>query len=172
LFDLWLRDLIPTDVLRVVLPDVWSSAEYPEAYVFRSMWVRWFRLADYPKPAEPLTIYRGATPRRVRRMAWTTTLLRASWFADRFGSGLELDPFIMAHGTSEEKAAEEARYAFARSQAGRVRKAYVYTATVEPAGILAVLDALGPDVDPDRLRNEEEIIIDPAYLPRRIRRAD
>jgi hypothetical protein len=52
--------------------------------------------------------------------------------------------------------------------AGRLplaQPAYVYTATVEPAGILAVVDELEANG-----RREAEVIVDPGYLPRPVRR--
>lgn len=105
--------------LALVLPAVWSGAEYPEFHLHVRDWVALFRLAGFSStppghepPTEPLTIYRGAIPHRARGMAWTTDREQASWFANRY----EL-------GTRREW-----------------RDAYVYVATVEPPAVLAACD--------------------------------
>jgi hypothetical protein len=53
--------------------------------------VEWFDRCGYlvnghpaPRPVEPVTLYRGATPARARGMSWTDDRDRAEWFARRF----------------------------------------------------------------------------------------
>jgi hypothetical protein len=72
-----------------------------------------FEMADYPNPAGPLSIYRGATRGRARGMAWTTDPDKARWFADRFSGLAGQGPFRAAH---------------------------VYTVTAPPAAILCIVD--------------------------------
>ncbi len=70
--------------LPPVVADVWSSAEWPTQSLTVREWVRFFRLAAYPAPARPLTVYRGTTAGRRRGMSWTTDLEQARLFADAF----------------------------------------------------------------------------------------
>ena len=109
----------------------------------KDIWLMWFRLAAYPKPSAPLTLYRGATPAHARGMSWTLDREHAGWFAQRFENAIGVP---LARGA-------------------RFCPGHVYCATVEPAGILAVVDDLEPNG-----RKEHEIIIDPAHLPRPVRR--
>lgn len=119
--------------LAAVVAYIWSGAEYPQRSFGVRKWCELFRMAGYPRPAAPLTIYRGATPGRARGMAWTTALDMARLFADRFGT--------FADGS------------------GRFRPAYVYTVTAPPEAVLAIMDDVEPDgrlehevvVDPRRL---------------------
>jgi hypothetical protein len=69
--------------LQYLLAEVWSDAEWPEAALGTAAWVAMFRIAHYPTPNQPLTIYRGAIARYRTRMAWTTDIDRARWFAQR-----------------------------------------------------------------------------------------
>ena len=82
------RRIAPADMAAIVA-GVWSGAERPQSHMAVRDWLELFRSADYPKPPEPLTIYRGATPGRARGMAWTTDLDMARWFASR---GKAADP--------------------------------------------------------------------------------
>lgn len=72
-----------------------------------------FDMADYPKPAEPLTIYRGATPHRARGMSWTTDPDKARWFTE-----------------------------YREGRSSSTRPAYVYTVVAPPDAVLADVDAL------------------------------
>lgn len=83
LFDLIAARYVDDAVLRDVLPGVWSAAEWPEVSLTRRFWIRLFRRAAYPPPPR-LTVYRGAVPRYVRGMAWTTDRDKADWFARRW----------------------------------------------------------------------------------------
>jgi hypothetical protein len=83
LFDCYLlRRIGPADMAAIVA-DVWSAAEWPQSHMTVALWCELFHVAAYPEPAEPLTLYRGATPGRARGMAWTTDLKMARWFASR-----------------------------------------------------------------------------------------
>jgi hypothetical protein len=162
LSDLDTERAITADVRREVLVEVWTSADFPERLLPRSTWVAWFREAAYAKPAGVLTIYRGATPRFARGMAWTTDIGRARWFANRWGRDLEIDSAVMLFGTAEQREAEQRRFelALVESAIRGIRRAFVYEARIEPEGVLAMVD----DVEPD-IRREGEVIVDPAWLP-------
>ncbi|HLM20491.1 MAG TPA: hypothetical protein VK390_03075, partial [Propionibacteriaceae bacterium] len=93
LFDAWPGRKISRETLAAVIGDVWSSAEYPEPTLGRRNWVHLFREAGYTadgepaeRPANALTLYRGAPYRLRRRMSWTAELARAEWFAERYNS--------------------------------------------------------------------------------------
>ena len=100
--------------LRVVLPDVWSMAEYPERALWPDLWVRLWRRAGFvseagaPAPTEPMVLHRGSTWGRRRGMAWTTDRTIAERFAYTLLGRLPGD---------------------------------VYTVTVEPDAVLAFIDA-------------------------------
>lgn len=72
------------DHLQPLVADAWSAAEAPELDLGADLWVSLFSAADYPRPPEPLTLYRGCSPHRRRGMAWSTDIERARWFARRF----------------------------------------------------------------------------------------
>jgi hypothetical protein len=65
--------------LRVLLPYVWSLAEYPERTLGRATRLRLFARTGFISetgrlaPTEPLVIWRGQRDGRPPRMAWTTT---------------------------------------------------------------------------------------------------
>ncbi|MEO8625615.1 MAG: hypothetical protein ABI452_02845 [Candidatus Limnocylindrales bacterium] len=94
LWDLFCARRLERAVLAAVLVGVWSAAEWPEYTLKRSVWLTWFRMAAYQKPPETLTIYRGATPRYSRGMAWTTDEETAAWFARRWCSHTGLDTYV------------------------------------------------------------------------------
>lgn len=71
------------DETRQIVVKVWETAEWPEDELTREEWLALFNASHYEKPAETLTIYRGCTPERIHRMAWTTNLEKARWFATR-----------------------------------------------------------------------------------------
>jgi hypothetical protein len=77
------------DVLRALICDVWSGAEWPLACLcaddWREMWHEVGFVSDTGKrpPAEPLVVYRGATPDSARGWSWTADLQKARWFAGR-----------------------------------------------------------------------------------------
>jgi hypothetical protein len=74
---------------------VWSSAEFPEEQLGRPDWLHLFAMAGYTidgddravpaqRPAQPTALYRGAPASHRGRMAWTSSLERAWWFARRW----------------------------------------------------------------------------------------
>lgn len=79
------------------LEDAWTGAEFPERVVERGLWVTMFGWSGYivdstprERPTESLTLYRGAKPDAKAGMAWTGSLEKAQWFANRpmqFGKG-------------------------------------------------------------------------------------
>jgi hypothetical protein len=73
----------------------------------------------------------------------------------------------MTYGTPDEQAAELARVATELEMAKKTgeRLAHVYEAIVAPDGVLAAADDLLADG-----RGEAEVVVDPAYLPRPVRR--
>lgn len=88
LFDLHYESLLSPDAYRLA-GSLWSVAEFPESYL-RNEWIDVFELAGYcvdglpsPRPAEPLTLYRGATPEGKTGMSWTDD----HEIARRFASG-------------------------------------------------------------------------------------
>ena len=134
------------DDLRPLVADAWTMAEFPQVSLGTEMWVRLFEVAQYSRPADPLTIYRGCSPRRLRRMAWTLDEGQARWFALRF--------------------------LWEAGAAGRS----VYRATVAPDAVLAVIDDIEEDggrgeqevvVDPRRLGKITRIETLPVYRPER-----
>lgn len=74
--------------LRALLLGVWTRAELPESDVPQKRWVEWFRAAGFLtdcKAVRPVTrrrIYRACAPGYVRRLAWTSSLKSAEWFAN------------------------------------------------------------------------------------------
>jgi hypothetical protein len=82
LFDAFYFGEIGDAELRAVVPDVWSAAERPQHSLGCGQWCSMFRQCGYYSgPA--LRLYRGAASRYGRRMAWTSDLERARWFAGR-----------------------------------------------------------------------------------------
>lgn len=86
-FEWWEEGILDLDQLRALLPVVWSMAEYPERQAPTELWVELFEVAGFisdtgqPRPAAPLTIYRGAGDEMsARGMSWTTDLALAEWF--------------------------------------------------------------------------------------------
>lgn len=117
LFDCYWRGRIGQPELAAQLPSVWTMAEWPLQALSRSMWIEFFRLADYAPPAGPITLYRGTVSSHARSMAWTTDRDRARWFASRWHRFGKLGS----------------------------RLPYVYAADAPPAAILADIDALQED---------------------------
>lgn len=115
LFDWFCLGRLHRGDMAAVVCDVWTRAERPQGNLGLGMWVMFFEMAGYPKPAGPLTVYRGATLGRARGMSWTTDLEKARWFAGRF------------------------------AQDTRFRPAYVYAVEAPPEAVLADVDALQGD---------------------------
>jgi hypothetical protein len=95
LWECWICHDIGVDVLRRLILDVWSSAEFPQRSFGRDgrrPWLEMFAATGYmshrtPRPVEPLTVYRGAVDRHKKGMAWTTDPDIARRFADHRGPG-------------------------------------------------------------------------------------
>ncbi len=85
------EDKITAATVTALVGPIWSSAEYPDRELDHNTW-RWiFDVAGFTidgkpaeRPAEPLTLYRGAVPERRTDWSWTRT--RA--VAERFAAGL------------------------------------------------------------------------------------
>jgi hypothetical protein len=69
---------------RQVLLNVWMMPAHPESLLPLLDWVNLFRQAAFPRPSEPVQLFRGALPSRRRGMAWTADPERAHWFAHRW----------------------------------------------------------------------------------------
>ena len=77
------------ETLHPLVADIWCGAEFPEQLLWQSLWIDLFQIADYSKPTEPITLYRGCPVQTgVRRMSWTTDLEQARWFAKQRGQKL------------------------------------------------------------------------------------
>lgn len=82
---------VTNDTVAALVGEVWSSAEYPDRELDHDTW-RWlFAIAGFTidgeaaeRPAEPLTLYRGAVPER--RADWSWSRDRA--VAEQFAAGL------------------------------------------------------------------------------------
>lgn len=91
LWDAFVGGQITKETLAAVIGDVWSDAELPERLLRpRSAWLFLFKMAGYTvngrpasRPVQAVNLYRGATPRYARRMAWSADPERAEWFAAR-----------------------------------------------------------------------------------------
>lgn len=95
LLDLWQEaGVLDRETLAAVLAGVWCLAEYPERVLSRRLWVAMFRSAAYPPPSQPMRLYRGASSRNRKGMAWTTDRHQAQWFAERFVILKEAKTFV------------------------------------------------------------------------------
>lgn len=82
------EDKITADTVAALVGSVWSSAEYPDRELDRDTW-RWlFDVAGFtvngkraPRPAEPVTLFRGSVPERCTDWSWTRDLAVAELFA-------------------------------------------------------------------------------------------
>jgi hypothetical protein len=131
------------DDLRALLPELWVGWNiHQTSGLSTKEWFRLFKAAGFvtdgpARPAEPITIYRGADYTRVRQLAWTTDLDTAAWFAwiicerrEQWGTDLAAEPW------------------FAPA---------VWEATVEPRHVLAMFNE----------RLEHEIVVSPYCPPLR-----
>lgn len=90
LFDWWYSGMLTVDDLRALLPQAWSSAEFPQHHLGVAQWVELFRTAGFVSdlgrlaPTESMHVFRGTTWGRRRGMAWTRDVEKARWFAQRF----------------------------------------------------------------------------------------
>jgi hypothetical protein len=90
LYDAWAAGQVTDDDLRGLIPDTWLYMDWPERIIGTGKWVRLFRAAGFlsipyglPRPAEPMTVYRGATAERRSGMSWTPDIDRADQFRQR-----------------------------------------------------------------------------------------
>lgn len=82
---------VTADTVTALVGPVWSSAEYPDRELDRDTW-RWlFDAAGFtvdgqraPRPAEPMTLFRGSVPERRTDWSWT----RTQAVAERFAAGV------------------------------------------------------------------------------------
>jgi hypothetical protein len=82
------EDKITAETVAALIGDVWSSAEFPDRHLDHDTW-RWlFDTAGFtvdgkqaPRPAEPLTLYRGSVPERRTDWSWTRNIKVAEKFA-------------------------------------------------------------------------------------------
>lgn len=123
--------LTDTD-LRAVICDVWTMAEYPQAHLRLVDWVEMFRRAGF--------VSETGRPAPTEPM----TIHRGSTWGHRRK---------MAWTTDESMAGW-----FADRWRSRGLEAMVFTVTVEPAAVLAFVDAHDG-------RGESEVVVDPAMLP-------
>jgi hypothetical protein len=85
------ENLIEADTVTALVGGIWSSAEFPDRYLDHGTW-RWlFDVAGFTvdgkaaaRPAEPVTLYRGAVPERRTEWSWS----RDRAVAERFAAGL------------------------------------------------------------------------------------
>lgn len=93
LSDLDAAGLLDEGTLAVVLPMIWSWAEFPAQAVDQGTWAAWFEQVGYrdatgdvrPRP-EQLRLYRGCSPDEVDEgwgMSWTDDVDMARMFARR-----------------------------------------------------------------------------------------
>lgn len=84
----WTFGLLDRDALAEAASDVWTMAEYPEQSLGRQTWLDIFTEAGFAvdgkradRPADQVTLYRGAPKERRRRMAWSSDWSTAAKFA-------------------------------------------------------------------------------------------
>jgi hypothetical protein len=120
----WGRRQIPMGELRRLLPTVWTMAEFPETQLGQRTWIKIFQTAGFVsdsghrQPSSPTVLYRGATLKRRRGMAWTSDARQATWHAER-SSGL--------------------------SQFNHQGEAIVWSAIVPPQAVLATIGGRNED---------------------------
>ena len=90
LHDAWVTGLVSDLDLRGLIPDTWLYVDWPERVIGAIKWVRMFRAAGFltvpyglPRPASPLTVYRGASAKLMVGMSWTEDINRADQFRQR-----------------------------------------------------------------------------------------
>ncbi len=133
LFDWWYAGWLAVEDLRAVLPDAWCEPEWPQRQLTVAGWSDLFRVAGFVSDG-------GQTP-----PSSPLAVHRGATWGRRRG---------MAWTTDRERAAW---FAARREQHG-----LVFTVTVEPDAVLAMIDG----------RDEHEIVVDPSMLPPVRRRAD
>jgi hypothetical protein len=90
LYDAWAAGRISDGDLRELIPDAWLYVDWPERIIGANKWVRLFQAAGFftipyglTRPAEAVTVYRGASSERRAGMSWTTDISRADQFRQR-----------------------------------------------------------------------------------------
>jgi hypothetical protein len=131
LFDWWFGGHLTADHLRQVIADVWQSAEWPERKLSTIEWVDLFRTAGFV--SDPPDRQRPTEP---------LTIYRGTTWGRRRGMAWTEDP-------------ERAEWFAGRWASWRTGEGLVFKATIDPAGVLALIDG----------RKEAEVVIDPACLP-------
>jgi hypothetical protein len=85
----WRAGRMSLATLRSVILNVWAAHESAEARLGRRRWLGLFTASGFvadparEAPGAPIEVWRGASPRRMRGMAWTTELSIAEDFASR-----------------------------------------------------------------------------------------
>ena len=82
--------LLTPQVASRVVPDAWSSAEFPFAHLGADRWAELFDQAGYTvdgivtaRPTRPLKLWRGALGEGRDGWSWTDDREQAAWFAAR-----------------------------------------------------------------------------------------
>jgi hypothetical protein len=90
LYDAWVAGEVSDLDLRGLVPDTWLYMDWPERVIGAAKWTRMFRASGFlsipyelPRPAIPLTVYRGASAERRAGMSWTEDVERADQFRQR-----------------------------------------------------------------------------------------
>ncbi|MGH3685951.1 MAG: hypothetical protein ACRDSM_13000 [Pseudonocardiaceae bacterium] len=90
LYRAWRAGEISRGSLRNTLPLAWSYDDQPMTHLEQDEWLELFRAAapikqptNLPTLSFPLTLYRGSTHQRRRRMSWTTECDVARQFMNR-----------------------------------------------------------------------------------------
>lgn len=90
LWSWWGAGMLGSTELNALIALVWSLAEFPEESIGRRAWLPMFRKAGFvtdvggvERPGSALQVFRGTTWGRRRRMAWTSDVGKALWFARR-----------------------------------------------------------------------------------------
>lgn len=133
LHDLVLREKIDLDATPGLVASAWCAAEKPRDLLPVDLWVEFFSKAGYThdgvraeKPSEPLRLYRGATSKLRRHMAWTTDLDIADSFAFDNLRGRERGVVYTA------LVPPEALLAFIGAEIGRGESEYVVSPSLLP----------------------------------------
>lgn len=90
LHDAWAAGRISDGDLRELIPETWLYTDWPERIISAGKWVQLFRAVGFlsipyglARPAEAVTVYRGASAERRAGMSWTTDIGRADHFRQR-----------------------------------------------------------------------------------------
>jgi hypothetical protein len=131
LFQWWVEGRLTIDQKRQLLPAVWSGAERPLSTLGARDWIGLFREVGYVTDDPSYS-----------KLTEPLTVYRGATWGRRRGMS-----WTLCRLTAE-------RFA-ARSLV--LGPAYIFTATVPPTGVLAMIREERP--------GEDEVVVDPAYLP-------